>query len=109
MLFVCSAIALLTVSDTLPPCKMVPRRKAGEAMRVSSERIVATMDVLSILIDRPLKQAAIDLGIGTTALKSLCRKLKVPSPPALTVSGSTLLKRRPEIAVPVRVTLGIRI
>ena len=105
MLFVCSAISLHAFPDTLSPCRIFPRRKAGEASRASSEPIVVTRDVLSVLFDRPLRQASIDLGISPTALKSLCRKLQVPLPPAVTSSGSTLLKRRPEIAVPVRVTL----
>jgi len=70
---------------------------------------MVTRDKLSTLFDRPLRQASIDLGISPTALKSLCRKLQVPLPPEITASDSTLLKRRPETAVSVRVTLGRRI
>jgi hypothetical protein len=81
MLCVCSAISLHAFPDTLSPCRIFPRRKAGEASRASSEPIVVTRDVLSVLFDRPLRQASIDLGISPTALKSLCRKLQVPLPP----------------------------
>jgi hypothetical protein len=108
MYFVCCATTLHTFLDTLPPCRVVPRRKAGKAIRASSEPIVLTRDELSVFFNRPLSQSAIDLGIGESALKKLCRKLELPLPPALSVSGATLLKRRLEIAVPVRVTLGIR-
>jgi hypothetical protein len=91
MHFVCCATTLHTFLDTLPPCRVVPRRKPGEAIRASSEPIVVTRDELSAFFNRPLSQSAIDLGIWESALKKLCRKLEVPLPPALSVSGSTLL------------------
>jgi hypothetical protein len=59
-----------------------------------------TRDELSAFFNRPRLQTAIDFGIRTTALQRLCRKLKVPLPPALNVSGSTLLKQLSELAVP---------
>ena len=40
-----------------------------------------TREMISGFFDRPLRQAAIDLGISPTALKSLCRKLEVPPLP----------------------------
>ena len=63
--------------STRRPCRVFPRRKAGEASRASSEPIVVTRKMIAAFFDRPLRQASIDLGISPTALKSLCRKLEV--------------------------------
>ena len=63
--------------STRRPCRVFPRRKAGEASRASSEPIVVTRKTIAAFFDRPLRQASIDLGISPTALKSLCRKLEV--------------------------------
>jgi hypothetical protein len=52
----------------------MPKKKAGEASRGSSEPIVVKREVFSAFFDRSLRQASIDLGIYPTALKSLCRK-----------------------------------
>ena len=68
--------------STRRPCRVFPRRKAGEASRASSEPIVVTRKMIAAFFDRPLRQASIDLGISQTALKSACRKLEVPLPPA---------------------------
>ena len=46
-------------------------------MRASDKPIVVTRDALEPLFDRPLRQAAKSLHISATALKSICRKLKV--------------------------------
>jgi len=58
-----------------------------------------TRDMLSEFFDRPLRQAAVDLGISPTALKSLCRKLEVSlSPPAMCctlAAACALLERLP--------------
>ena len=75
-------LSAISFPGTLSPNRIFPRRKAGEASRASSKPIVVTRDVLSAFFDRPLRQASIDLGISPTALKSLCRKLQVPLPPA---------------------------
>ena len=46
-------------------------------MRASDKPIVVSRDALEPLFDRPLRQAAQSLHISATALKSICRKLKV--------------------------------
>jgi len=60
--------------------RMFPRRKAGEVCRAGPDPVEVTKETLSQYFDRPLRQAAIDLGISPTALKSLCRKLEVDHP-----------------------------
>jgi hypothetical protein len=60
--------------------RMFPRRKAGEECRAGPDHVAVTKETLSQFFDRPLRQAAIDLGISPSALKSMCRKLKVDHP-----------------------------
>ena len=36
------------------------------------------MEMLVALFDRPLRQAAVSLGVSNTAMKSICRKLGLP-------------------------------
>ena len=82
-----------------PPARRIfTRRKWGEKCRASSEPIVLTREMLSGYFDRPLRLAAVELGISPTALKSLCRKLEVLLlPPALccTLADARALLERP--------------
>ena len=60
--------------------RMFPIRKAGEVCRAGPDPVEVTKETLSQYFDRPLRQAAIDLGISPSALKSMCRKLEVDHP-----------------------------
>ena len=95
---------VLTACRASPPPparvrRIFPRRKGGESCRASSEPIVMTREMLSGFFDRPLRLAAAELGISSTALKSVCRKLEVPlSAPVLCctlVAVRALLERLP--------------
>ena len=64
--------------------KIFPRRKAGQAFRVHSKPVVLDESVLRNYFDLPLHEAAVQLGISATAMKSACRfparPLSPPSP-----------------------------
>ncbi|KAJ1481336.1 hypothetical protein T484DRAFT_1899593, partial [Baffinella frigidus] len=57
--------------------KIIPRRKAGQRERTSTQPVVLDEETLTKLFSIPLHQAAASLGISATALKSACRKLGV--------------------------------
>jgi len=68
-----------------------------------------TREMLSRYFDRPLRQAAVDLGISPTALKSLCRKLEVLLlPPALCCTRSPP-RVRCSSACPERAQVAVRL
>jgi len=69
---------LLATSEHDNRCARVfPRRKAGEIKRAKTKPLVLTKEMLTMLFDRPLKQAATSLGVSATALKGICRKLEI--------------------------------
>lgn len=89
--------------------RIFPRKKSGESCRTSSDPIVMTREMLSRYFDRPLRQAAVDLGISPTALKSLCRKLEVLLlPPALCCTRSPP-RVRCSSACPERAQVAVRL
>ena len=57
--------------------RIFPRRKSGEKSRANSQPIVLSRQALEPLFDRPLREAAISLGVSCTALKTICRKLRI--------------------------------
>ena len=67
--------------------KIFPRRKAGQAFRVHSKPVVLNEKVLRQYFDLPLHEAAVQLGISATAMKSACRFTRfeiahlIPPPP----------------------------
>eukprot|EP00287_Rhodomonas_sp_CCMP768_P002548 CAMPEP_0196724254 /NCGR_PEP_ID=MMETSP1091-20130531/6184_1 /TAXON_ID=302021 /ORGANISM="Rhodomonas sp., Strain CCMP768" /LENGTH=270 /DNA_ID=CAMNT_0042066355 /DNA_START=56 /DNA_END=865 /DNA_ORIENTATION=+ len=73
----------LATHGTIPERRSVrvyPRRKAGDpspAGRQKRDALVLTKDVLMRFFGVPLPEAATLLGIGSTALKSSCRKLGI--------------------------------
>jgi hypothetical protein len=63
--------------------KIFPRRKAGQAFRVHSKPVVLNEKVLRQYFDLPLHEAAVQLGISATAMKSACRSVHPQTrPPA---------------------------
>jgi hypothetical protein len=57
--------------------RIFPRRKSGEKSRARTQPIVLSRQALEPLFDRPLREAAISLGVSCTALKTICRKLRI--------------------------------
>lgn len=57
--------------------RVYPRRKAGEKVRSTNKAIELTTDDLVPYFGTPLKNAAYQMGLCPTALKSVCRKLGI--------------------------------
>ncbi len=72
-----------------------PRRKAGQHARLNSKPVVLNETTLRKLFALPLHEAATNLGISATAMKSACRKLGIKKWPYRTVqSTKTAAARR---------------
>lgn len=91
----------VTASSPSAANKIFPRRKAGQAFRVHSKPVVLNEKVLRQYFDLPLHEAAVQLGISATAMKSACRKCGISKWPYRTVtakaasSGGALRPRVP--------------
>jgi len=57
--------------------RVFPRRKAGELIRSTDKPVLLTKEMLLPYFGTPLRNAAWNMGLCPTALKSVCRKLGI--------------------------------